>query len=182
MSWVRGCPVRVASWSCSCPGLSLDFVRSWVVLGRVASCLPHRLRLRGRSLHCSLWLSRLVLPCWPAAGTLLACVWNCVALHRTTVPDGAGPSWASRLLRGYSSLGLSGLTSGSARRVWIALAAWLRFAPSLAPPGLFCQVTSRSPRRSRPSFGFRLGWFSPLHALPHPGRLDLSPSGSLGFC
>ena len=76
LSWVWVCPVRVASWSCSCPGLSLDFVRSWVVLGRVASCLLHRLRLRGRSLHCSLWLSRLVLPCWPAAGTLLACVWN----------------------------------------------------------------------------------------------------------
>ena len=76
LSWVWVCPVRVASWSCSCPGLSLDFVRSWVVLGRVASCLLHRLRLRGRSLPCSLWLSRLVLPCWPAAGTLLACVWN----------------------------------------------------------------------------------------------------------
>ena len=76
LSWVWLCPVRVASWSCSCPGLSLDFVRSWVVLGRVASCLLHRLRLRGRSLPCSLWLSRLVLPCWPAAGTLLACVWN----------------------------------------------------------------------------------------------------------
>ena len=76
LSWVWVCPVRVASWSCSCPGLSLDFVRSWVVLGRVASCLLHRLRLRGRSLPCSLWLSRLVLPCWPAAGTLLPCVWN----------------------------------------------------------------------------------------------------------
>ena len=54
LSWVWVCPVRVASWSCSCPGLSLDFVRSWVVLGRVTSCLLHRLRLRGRSLHCSL--------------------------------------------------------------------------------------------------------------------------------
>ena len=124
--------------------------------------------------------------CWLAAGSLLArcCLAavsllsrmrSCTTLYRGTVSGGAGPSWASRLLRGYSSLGLSGLTSGSARRVWIALAAWLRFAPSLAPPGLFCQVTSRSPRRSRPSFGFRPGWFSPLHALPHPGRLDLSP-------
>ena len=54
MSWVWSFPVRVTLWFCSCPGLSLDFVRSWVVLGRVASCLPHRLRLRGRSLHCSL--------------------------------------------------------------------------------------------------------------------------------
>ena len=54
LPWVWSCPVRVASWFCSCPGLSLDFVRSWVVLGRVASCLPHRLRLRDRSFHYSL--------------------------------------------------------------------------------------------------------------------------------
>ena len=54
LPWVWSFPVRVASWFCSCPGLSLDFVRSWVAMGRVASCLPHRLRLRGRSLHCSL--------------------------------------------------------------------------------------------------------------------------------
>ena len=173
LSWVWVCPVQVASWSCSCPGLSLDFVRSWVVLGRVTSCLLHRLRLRGRSLHCSLWLSRLVLPCWPAAGTLLACVWNCVALHRTTVPDGAGPSWASRLLRGYSSLGLSGSSSGSARRVWITLATWLRLAPSLAPPGLSCQVTSRSPRRSRSSSGFRPGWLF---------RFTLCPTRVVSIC
>lgn len=85
LSWVWVCPVQVASWSCSCPGLSLDFVRSWVVLGRVTSCLLHRLRLRGRSLHCSLWLSRLVLPCWPAAGTLLARYWlACGAVRRCT--------------------------------------------------------------------------------------------------
>ena len=123
---------------------------------------------------CRLTVS-LLARCWLAAGSLLSRMRSCTTLYRGTVSGGAGPSWASCLLRGYSSLGLSGLTSGSARRVWIALAAWLRFAPSLAPPGLFCQVTSRSPRRSRPSFGFRPGWFSPLHALPHPGRLDLSP-------
>ena len=166
LSWVWSWSVRVASWSCSCPGLSLDFVRSWVVLGQVAFCLLHRLRLRGRSLHCSLWLSRLVLPCWPAAGSLLARMRSCTTLYRGTVPGGAGPSWASRLLRGYSSLGLSGLTSGSARRAWITLAACLRLAPSLAPPGLSCQVTSRSPRRSRPSFGFRPGWFSRFTFCP----------------
>ena len=85
LSWVWVCPVRVASWSCSCPGLSLDFVRSWVVLGRVTSCLLHRLRLRGRSLHCSLWLSRFVLPCWPATGPLLARYWlACGAVRRCT--------------------------------------------------------------------------------------------------
>ena len=173
LSWVWVCPVRVASWSCSCPGLSLHFVRSWVVLGRVASCLPLRLRLRGRSLHCSLWLSRLVLPYWLAAGSLLARMWSCTTLYRGTVSGGAGPSWASRLLRGYSSLGLSGLTSGSARRVWITLAACLRLAPSLAPPGLSCQVTSRSPRRSRPSFGFRPGWFS---------RFTLCPTRVVSIC
>ena len=104
--------------------------------------------------------------CWLAAGSLLARMRSCTTLYRGTVPGGAGPSWASRLLRGYSSLGLSGLTSGSARRAWITLAACLRLAPSLAPPGLSCQVTSRSPRRSRPSFGFRPGWFSRFTFCP----------------
>ena len=111
--------------------------------------------------------------CWLAAGSLLARMWSCTTLYRGTVSGGAGPSWASRLLRGYSSLGLSGLTSGSARRVWITLAACLRLAPSLAPPGLSCQVTSRSPRRSRPSFGFRPGWFS---------RFTLCPTRVVSIC
>ena len=107
------------------------------------------------------------------AGSLLARMRSCTTLYRRTGSDGAGPSWASRLLRGYSSLGLSGLTSGSARRAWITLAACLRLAPSLAPPGLSCQVTSRSPRRSRPSFGFRPGWFS---------RFTLCPTRVVSIC
>ena len=178
LSWVWVCPVRVASWSCSCPGLSLDFVRSWVVLGRVASCLLHRLRLRGRSLPCSLWLSRLVLPCWPATGLR-------VELSGTAQNNRTGRCWAVVGFAPSTRLLLPG-------SVWIVL----RFCPPCldhtrylvetrpVPGSSWSVLSGRVPfSPSLSSLVLLSSWLAlPLHPLPHPGRLDLSPSGSLRPC
>ena len=189
LSWVWVCPVRVASWSCSCPGLSLHFVRSWVVLGRVASCLPLRLRLRGRSLHCSLWLSRLVSPYWLAAGSLLARCWLAAVSHAelydSVQRNRVRRCWAVVSFAPSTRLLLPG-------SVWIVLGFCppcldhTRYLVETRPvPGSSWSVSSgRVPfSPSLSSLVLLSSWLAlPLHPLPHPGRLDLSPSGSLGFC
>lgn len=182
MSWVWSCPVRVASGFAlvrGCLSTSSALGLSWVG-SRPVFPTASLFAVALSTVRCD--SRRLVPPCWLTASSLLAHYWlacgtvqHCTALYSTAQKNRAGRCWAvvgfvpsTRLLLPGFVWVVIGFCPPCL--VWIALAVWLRLAPSLAPPGLSCLVASRSLRRSGSSSGFRPGWLSPLHALLHPGR------------
>ena len=116
--------------------------------------------------------------CWHATGLR-------VELSGTAQNNRTGRCWAVVGFAPSTRLLLPG-------SVWIVL----RFCPPCldhtrylvetrpVPGSSWSVLSGRVPFSPSLSFLVRLSsWLAlPLHPLPHPGRLDLSPSGSLGFC